>query len=76
MNYEDIKLLLERCSKHRGYRTTYRSPPHFWDIDFRTPTEEKSNENEKKPKELKDNRYNRWKKNVDKSPLLHSTFLK
>ncbi|XP_046916624.2 uncharacterized protein LOC124497068 [Dermatophagoides farinae] len=26
--------LLDDCAKHRGYRSAYRSPPRFWDMDF------------------------------------------
>uniref|UniRef100_A0A834R260 DNA endonuclease activator Ctp1 C-terminal domain-containing protein n=1 Tax=Sarcoptes scabiei TaxID=52283 RepID=A0A834R260_SARSC len=34
LSYETLRDLLDRCGKHRGYRSAYKSPPRFWNIDF------------------------------------------
>ena len=34
MTDEQLNKLIQDCSRHRGRHSPYRSPNHFWDIDF------------------------------------------
>lgn len=54
-----LQSLLDDCAKHRGYRSAYRSPPRFWEIDFiDDKIDSKEDKKQRKKKSDHNNRQN------------------